>query len=101
MVDQDYVCVNNMGRLIRPGRLTHSFCKILKQNNLKHIRFHDLRYSCASIMLANGVPMKQTQEWLGHADFDTTLNIYSNLNYSSKLDSANTISGVFEFANKK
>ena len=101
LVDQNYVCVDNMGRLIRPGRLTYSFCKILKQNNLKHIRFHDLRYLCASIMLANCVPMKQTQEWLGHADFDTTVNIYSHINYSSKLDSANIISVVFEFANKK
>ena len=97
----DYVCVDNMGRLIRPGRLTHSFCKILKQNNLKHIRFHDLRHSCASIMLANGVPMKQIQEWLGHADFSTTANIYSHLNYSSKLNSANTISNVFDFSKQE
>ncbi len=52
-------------------------------------------------MLANCVPMKQTQEWLGHADFDMTVNIYSHINYSSKLDSANIISVVFEFANKK
>lgn len=97
----DYVCVDNMGRLIRPGRLTHSFCKILKQNNLKHIRFHDLRHSCASIMLANGVPMKQIQEWLGHADFGTTANIYSHLNYSSKLNSANTITNVFDFSKQE
>ena len=97
----DYVCVDNMGRLIRPGRLTHSFCKILKQNNLKHIRFHDLRHSCASIMLANSVPMKQIQEWLGHADFGTTANIYSHLNYSSKLNSANTISNVFDFSKQE
>ena len=97
----DYVCVDNMGRLIRPGRLTHSFCKILKQNNLKHIRFHDLRHSCASIMLANGVPMKQIQEWSGHADFSTTANIYSHLNYSSKLNSANTISNVFDFSKQE
>ncbi len=97
----DYVCVDYMGRLIRPGRLTHSFCKILKQNNLKHIRFHDLRHSCASIMLANGVPMKQIQEWLGHADFGTTANIYSHLNYSSKLNSANTISNVFDFSKQE
>lgn len=97
----DYVCVDNMGRLIRPGRLTHSFCKILKQNNLKHIRFHDLRHSCASIMLANGVPMKQIQEWLGHADYGTTANIYSHLNYSSKLNSANTISNVFDFSKQE
>ena len=94
----DYVCVDNLGRLILPNRLTHNFIKIIKRNKLRHIRFHDLRHSCASIMLKNGVPMKNIQEWLGHADFGTTANIYSHLDYSAKQSSANTISNVFNFA---
>ena len=93
----DYVCVDNIGRLILPNRLTKNFIKILRKNNLRKIRFHDLRHSCASIMLANGVPMKQIQEWLGHADFGTTANIYSHLDYTTKQNSANTISNVFSF----
>ena len=93
----EYVCVDNIGRLILPNRLTKAFNKILERNGLKHIRFHDLRHSCASIMLANNVPMKQIQEWLGHADFSTTANIYSHLDYKTKMDSANTISNVFDF----
>lgn len=93
----DYVCVDIFGRLILPSRLTHNFIMIIKKNNLKHIRFHDLRHSCASIMLKNGVPMKQIQEWLGHADFGTTANIYSHLDYTSKQNSANTISNLFQF----
>ena len=80
-----------------PNRLTKNFIKILRKNNLRKIRFHDLRHSCASIMLANGVPMKQIQEWLGHADFGTTANIYSHLDYTTKQNSANTISNVFSF----
>ena len=95
----DYVCVDNIGRLILPNRLTHNFIKVLKKNNLRRIRFHDLRHSCASLMLANGVPMKNIQEWLGHANYSTTANIYSHLDYSSKINSANTISNVFEFNN--
>jgi len=51
-------------------------------------------------MLANGVPMKNIQEWLGHANYSTTANIYSHLDYSSKINSANTISSVFEFQNE-
>ncbi|MDD3999290.1 MAG: tyrosine-type recombinase/integrase [Bacilli bacterium] len=97
----DYVCVDNLGRLILPNRLTKNFLKILKRNNLRHIRFHDLRHSCASLMLSNGVPMKQIQEWLGHADFSTTANIYSHLDYKTKINSANTISNVFDFDNKQ
>ena len=48
-------------------------------------------HSCASLMLANGVPMKQIQEWLGHSDFSTTTNIYAHLDYSSKLNSADAM----------
>ena len=97
----DYVCVDNIGRLILPNRLTKTFLRILRRNNLREIRFHDLRHSCASIMLANGVPMKQIQEWLGHADFSTTANIYSHLDYASKISSANTISNAFNFVKEE
>ena len=55
---------------------------------MRVIRLHDLRHSCASLLLANGVPMKQIQEWLGHSDFSTTANIYAHLDYHSKLSSA-------------
>ena len=64
------------------------FPKLLEKHGLKRMRFHDLRHSCASILLANGVPLKQIQEWLGHSDFSTTANIYAHLDYSSKLSSA-------------
>jgi hypothetical protein len=40
---------------------------------------------CASLLLANGGPMKQIQEWLGHSDFSTTANIYTHLGVNSKL----------------
>ena len=87
-----YICVNEIGDIIKPGYVTNSFGKLLAENGLRRIRFHDLRHSCASLLLSNGVPMKQIQEWLGHSDFSTTANIYSHLEYSSKLISANSIS---------
>ena len=58
---------------------------------MRRIRFHDLRYSCASLMLSSGVPMKQIQEWLGHSDFSTTANIYAHLEYTSKITSADAL----------
>lgn len=84
----DYVCVDQIGELLSPNYVTAAFPKLLKANGLRHIRFHDLRHSCASLLLANGVPMKQIQEWMGHSDFSTTANIYAHLDYSSKLVSA-------------
>ena len=87
----DYVCVNEIGDLIKPHYVTESFPKLLKANGLRPVRYHDLRHSCASLLLANGVPMKQIQEWLGHSDFSTTANIYAHLDYSSKLTSADAM----------
>ncbi len=79
------------GILIKPGYVTNCFGKLLEENGLRKIRFHDLRHSCASLLLSSGVPMKQIQEWLGHSDFSTTANIYSHLEYSSKLTSADAL----------
>ncbi len=83
-----YICVDEMGNLLKPGYLTTSFPLLLEKNSLRKIRFHDLRHSCASLLLANGVPMKQIQEWLGHSDFSTTANIYAHLDFNSKISSA-------------
>ena len=75
----EYVCVNEIGDLIKPHYVTESFPKLLKAKGMRQIRYHDLRHSCASLLLANGVPMKQIQEWLGHSDFGATANIYAHL----------------------
>lgn len=93
-----YVCINEMGDLIKPHYVTEQFPKLLDANGLRRIRFHDLRHSCASRMLANGVPMKQIQEWLGHSDFSTTANIYAHLDYNSKLSSADAMLNGLGFA---
>lgn len=87
----DYVCVDDMGNLLRPDYLSQHLQTVLKRNNLKHIRYHDLRHSCASLLLANGVSLKEIQDWLGHSDFSTTANIYSHLEYGAKVKSANKI----------
>lgn len=87
----EYICVDEMGTLISPHYLTAAFPKLLGKNDLRRIRYHDLRHSCASLLLANGVPMKQIQEWLGHSDFSTTANVYAHLDYNSKLSSADAM----------
>ena len=84
-----------MGGLIKPNFITQHFDLLLKKQGLKKIRFHDLRHSCASLLYANGVPLKDIQEWLGHSDIGTTSNIYTHLDYSNKVSSANAILGVY------
>lgn len=87
----DYVCVDVMGNPIQPNYISSQFPVLLKQNGLRRIRFHDLRHSCASLLLANGLAMKQIQEWMGHSDFSTTANIYAHLDYRSKITSADVM----------
>ena len=83
-----YVFVNELGERMRPNYLTEYFPKYIAKHGMPKMRFHDLRHSCASLLLANGVPLKQIQEWLGHSDFSTTANIYAHLGYRSKISSA-------------
>lgn len=94
---EEYIYLDKLGQRIKPGYITQNFTRTLKKNGLRHIRYHDLRHSCASLLLANGVSMKEIQEWLGHSNYSTTANIYSHLEYSSKVSSASTMSGILVF----
>ena len=83
-----FVFVDELGERMRANYLTSAFPKFLEDHGLRRMRFHDLRHSCASLLLANVVPLKHIQEWLGHSDFTTTANIYAHLDYKSKITSA-------------
>lgn len=76
---QDYVYVDDMGELIKPDYISSAFPILLRQHGLRSIRFHDTRHSCASLLLKNGVSMKEIQAWLGHSDYSTTANLYAHL----------------------
>lgn len=94
----DYIYVDEMGERIKPGYVTQTYQKVLRRNNLKVIRFHDLRHSCATLLYNNGVDLKDIQHWLGHSTITTTANIYTHFDYSRKIDSAkimmNTLQGI-------
>ncbi|MDD4690163.1 MAG: site-specific integrase [Eubacteriales bacterium] len=97
----DYVMVDELGGLVLPNYITTAFKRFLEKNGFRLIRFHDLRHTCASLLLnkgkENGVTMKDIQSWLGHSDFATTANTYSHLDASSKTMSLTTLSGVANF----
>lgn len=87
----DYVCVDPIGHLLKPNFVTQHFALLLERNSLKKIRYHDLRHSCASLLYASGVGLKEIQEWLGHSDIGTTSNIYTHLDCSSKAATAGVV----------
>ena len=95
----DYVCVDCVGKIFRPEYVTDHFTLIMNKNKdtLIKIRFHDLRHSCASLLLAKGIPIKEIQDWLGHSTYSTTANIYVHLEKDTKNKSANVLSNVLTF----
>ena len=77
-----FVCSDRKGETMKPDVLTHDFKKFLGEHGLRHIRYQDLRHSCASLMLAAHVSLIQVQHWLGHSTMLTTANMYAHLDTS-------------------
>ena len=94
----DYVYVNDIGEPIKPNYVTQHFALVLKKNGLRKITFHELRHSCASLLLKSGVSMKEIQEWLGHSNFSTTANIYAHLDSSSKTTTGSTMADKIDIS---
>lgn len=89
----DFLCVDPVGNLLTPDYVSHRFGQILKMYNLRPIRFHDLRHSCATIMLHLGYNLKDIQTWLGHANFNFTAQTYIHSSKEDHMRMADTLSG--------
>jgi len=78
--DSPYVFTSTHGTPIEPRNLIREFKAILKQAGLPETtRFHDLRHSCATFLIAQGVHPRVIMEILGHAQISTTMNIYGHV----------------------
>ena len=69
-----------------PDSITHGFKKIARKLGLDSVRFHDLRHTHATVMLLQGIHPKIVQEKLGNEDIETTLNTYSHVSYTIRLE---------------
>ena len=90
----DYVCTDQLGRLIKPSYVTSRYDRILKRYGLRKIRYHDLRHTFASILIAEEVPLINVSKFLGHSGIGTTANIYAHLDKEGKQISADVIGNV-------
>jgi len=77
--DNGYVFTNETGGYIHPNRLSKHYRHLIDLAGVPVIRFHDLRHTCATMLLAEGVHPKIVQERLGHSDIAMTLNLYSHV----------------------
>ena len=77
--DHGLVFASGIGTPLLGGNLNRSFKATLRRAGPPEIRFHDLRHTCATLPLRQGVNPKFVQELLGHADIALTLNVYSHV----------------------
>ena len=94
----DFVFVNDFGQLYKPDYVTRHFHAILQKNNLKIIRFHDLRHTCATMLCRQKVSLQEIQIWLGHSTYQTTADIYTHLDYKDKIGTASAAEKILTSA---
>ena len=93
--DQGLIFPGEHGQPMRPWTLTRKFERLLERAGLPHIRFHDLRHTCATLMLCEGVHIKIVQELLGHAEVTITLTTYSHVLPSMGGEAAGAMDRIF------
>ena len=75
----DWMFCNRAGRFLNPESLSQLFDRVVQRSEVPRIRFHDLRHTHASLLVANGVPIKVVTERLGHAHPGFTMHTYQHL----------------------
>ena len=92
----EFVCIDKSGKLPTLNMITNRFRAFINKEGFRKIRFHDLRHSCASMLLSLGYPMKDIQEWLGHSNYSTTANIYTHIDLEDKKRIALKLNEIFK-----
>src|SRR5262245_25297084 len=92
------VCCREDGQPKHPAALTSEFSILMRRTKGPRIRFHDLRHSHATTLLASGVHPKVAQERLGHSTISTTMDLYSHVTDTMQADAAVRLDAAFGFA---
>ncbi|WP_375408939.1 tyrosine-type recombinase/integrase [uncultured Methylobacterium sp.] len=99
LADDTHVFAQADGLPIQPNSLTHEFTRILALSTaLPRVRFHDLRHSHATQLLASGIHPKIAQERLGHSSIAITLDLYSHVLPGMQEDAAAKVDAAMRAA---
>ncbi len=82
--------MNNLGQ--------REYARLIQKAGVKKIRFHDLRHTCATILMSQGIPPKVVQERLGHSDISITLNRYSHVTPTMQENAAQVMGDILKIA---
>lgn len=95
---ESFVTAQAYGSPLQPRTMTHEWVRIISKTSLPRIRFHDLRHTHATQMLANGVHPKVASERLGHSTIAITLDLYSHVMPGMQADAAEQVDGALRAA---
>lgn len=98
---EDYIYLFENGDLVHPNWVSCAFRRLLDDNGMRRIRFHDLRHSCATLLRHQGVPMEDIAKWLGHSNILTTEQIYAHYDESLKGNTLKALSDALDSKPKK
>jgi len=90
------VFANRYGGPTQARRVIEQFHIALDQAGLRHIRFHDLRHSCATLLLVQGVSPRVVMEVLGHSEIALTMNAYSHVVPELQREAAQRMQAILE-----
>jgi integrase len=91
-----FVFVTPIGTPIDPRNLTREFHRLCSKAGLPRLRFHALRHSAATIMLAQGVPLEVISKTLGHRGYAITSDIYAKVGHDLQRTAADAIDKAFQ-----
>ena len=92
------VFTNGEGSPLSRHAVTRRFQRILANAGIEKHRFHDLRHTCATLLLTQGVPLRVVQEILGHTIFSTTADIYAHVLPVLMADAADKMNNALTYA---
>ncbi|MBQ6908020.1 MAG: tyrosine-type recombinase/integrase, partial [Clostridia bacterium] len=94
--DNDFVCKWENGEPLKCDYISNRFRHILKNNNMRTIKFHSLRHSCATALVnSNEVSLATVQAMLGHSTLDMTRK-YIHPDMQEKIKAANSVSNLIK-----
>jgi integrase len=92
----DLVFANRVGAPTQARRVIEQFHAALDQAGIRRVRFHDLRHSCATLLLVQGVSPRVVMEVLGHSEIALTMNAYSHVVPELKREAAQKMEAILE-----
>lgn len=96
----DWMFCNTTGRHLNPESISQLFLRVAERAGLPRIRFHDLRHTHASLLVAGGTPIKVVTERLGHAHPAFTMHTYQHLLPGMGAQAATSFAGLVDTAGR-